>query len=292
MCAAIVLFMATALSSPAQTFKSLHSFDNTDGANPEYVSLVQGFEGNLYGTTNAGANGYGTIFKITQSGTFKTVYDFCSLPPCTDGASPWAGLVQFTDGNFYGTASGGGSANYGTVFKITPSGTLTTLYNFCTQPFCPDGAYPESALLLAANGDFYGTTTGGGANPGNGTIFKITPSGTLTTLYKFCANPNCADGSTPYGPLVQGSNGNFYGTTFYGGDNANCPGPGCGTVFKMTPAGKLTTLYTFCSQPNCTDGSYPIAGLVQGSDGNLYGTASGGALATLASSLRSPRRAR
>jgi len=190
---------------------------------------------------------------------------------------PYAGLVQASDGNFYGTTLEGGSNNgcslgsgsCGTVFKITPGGTLTTLHSFCSQPNCTDGGNPYAGLVQASDGNFYGTTFERGAN-GDGTVFKITPGGTLTTLYSFCSQPNCADGSIPYAELVQATDGNFYGTTTQG---AGAYGNG-GTVFKISPQSPytLTSLYSFCSQPNCTDGDDPIAGLVQASDGNFYGT--------------------
>jgi uncharacterized repeat protein (TIGR03803 family) len=166
----------------------------------------------------------------------------------------------------------GGANNGGTVFKITPSGTLTTLYSFCSQSGCTDGQYPYAGLTQAANGDFYGTTGCGGANAGTfcagaGTVFKITPSGTLTTLYSFCSQSGCTDGIDPFAGLVQATNGYLYGTTVSGG--ANSKG---GTVFKITPSGALTTLYSFCSQSGCTDGNGPVAGLVQATNGDLYGT--------------------
>jgi uncharacterized repeat protein (TIGR03803 family) len=201
--------------------------------------------------------------------TFTTLHAFEGRD---DGAQPFAGLVQATNGDFYGTTSSGGANNDGTVFKITPSGTVTTLYNFCSQSACADGAHPYlGALAQATNGDLYGTTYGGGANGNYGTVFKITPSGTLTTLYSFCSQGGCTDGSYPWAGLVQATNGDLYGTTLNGGTNNG----GAGTVFKITPHGTLTTLYSFCSQgvyPNCTDGVWPYAGLIQASDGDLYGT--------------------
>jgi uncharacterized repeat protein (TIGR03803 family) len=319
-----ILFAATAIAAPAQTFTSLVSFDKTDGANP-YTGLVQGRDGNYYGmTTNGGINspacygaGCGTIFKITPAGTLTTIYSFCTVKYCHDGASPYlSSLILATDGNFYGTTTYGGSGRdkicahglptgCGTVFKLSSAGALTTLYNFCTQRFCPDGDTP-TVLIQATNGNFYGTTQGGG-NRGNGTIFKITPGGTLTTLhsiwtngkdltglvqgtdgnlygiaggqtggsvfkitlsgklttlYKFCSQSNCTDGDGPTA-LIQATDGNFYGTTISGGVG------GGGTVFKITSAGVLTTLYSFCTQTGCSD--LPVA-LVQATDGNFYGT--------------------
>jgi uncharacterized repeat protein (TIGR03803 family) len=308
----------TAVALPAQTFRTLHSFDNTDGANP-YAGLVQGTNGDLYGTINrGGANGQGTVFKIHSSGTLTTLHSFDG----TDGAFPSAGLVQATNGDFYGTTTGDGANGVGTVFKITPSGTLTTLHSFDgTDGAFPyaglvqatdgnlygttaegganscivsgknlgcgtvlkitpsgtlttlhsfdgtDGAFPYAGLVQATNGDFYGTTTGDGAN-GVGTVYKLTLDGTLTTLHSF----DNTDGANPDAGLVQGTNGDFYGTTLDGG------GYGLGTVYKITPGGTLTTLHSFCSQggSNCTDGEYPYAGLVQATNGDLYGTTANG----------------
>jgi uncharacterized repeat protein (TIGR03803 family) len=190
--------------------------------------------------------------------TFTTLASFDG----TNGASSYAGLVQGTNGNFYGTTLGGGTNGEGTVFDITPAGKLTTLYNFCSQPNCSDGAGPRG-LILAANGNLYGITSYQEA--GNlGTIFEITPAGKLTTIYRFCSQPECDDGILP-SSLLQASNENFYGTTSNGGTN------GTGTVFELTPKGKLTTLHTFSYEGSDTDGNYPL-GLVQATDGNLYGT--------------------
>ncbi len=207
-----------------------------------------------------------------------TLYSFCSQPNCTDGFSSAGPLAQAVDGDFYGTTAGGGADGYGTVFKITVDGALTTLYSFCSQPNCTDGALSvlgTPPLVQATDGNFYGATFGGGgcASAGDakdcGTIFKITSGGALTTLYTFCSQPNCTDGVAPNG-LVQAANGDFYGTTSQGGGAA--PPYGAGTVFKITSDGALTTLYTFCSQPNCTDGGTPFGSLVRATDGSFYGT--------------------
>jgi uncharacterized repeat protein (TIGR03803 family) len=273
-----VLCAATAITLPAQTFTTLHSFDGTDGYLPA-AGLVQATNGDFYSTTTSGGtNGIGTVFKITPSGTLTTLYSFCNVD-CTDGYFPAAGLVQATNGDFYGTTlNGGASSNCadgcGTIFKVTPSGTLTTLYRFDGT----DGYFPAAGLVQATNGDFYGITTYGGANDnceyggvtvGCGTVFKITPSGTLTTLYSFCAQSGCTDGESPAAGLVQATNGDFYGTTGHGGAY------GHGTVFKITPRGTLTTLYSFCTQSGCPDGAYPN-GLVHATNGNFYGTTAGG----------------
>jgi uncharacterized repeat protein (TIGR03803 family) len=195
--------------------------------------------------------------------TFNTLLDFSGA----DGAGPQGTLVQGTDGNLYGTTKFGGANSAGTVFKLASDGKPTTLYSFCSQTYCYDGAFPAAGLVLASNGNFYGTTWGGGAINA-GTIFEITPKGRLTILYNFCSGYECPDGAGPSAGLVQGSDGNFYGTTLEGGAH----GFVTGAVFKISRGGTFKTLYSFCSQSHCRDGQSPIAGLVQGSDGNFYGT--------------------
>ena len=183
-----------AIASPAQTFTTLHIFDFSDGSLP-YAGLVQATDGNLYGTTvQGGTNGGGTVFKITPSGSLKTLHSFCSLSGCADGNALPGGLIQVGNGNLYGTTlQGGPNSGNGTVFKITLSGTLTTLHSFDAT----DGGYPDAGLVQASDGNFYGTTELGGAD-GEGTIFKITPSGTLTTLHSFADTdgilPRCRAG--------------------------------------------------------------------------------------------------
>jgi uncharacterized repeat protein (TIGR03803 family) len=234
---------------------TLYSFDVTDGKYPS-AGLVQATDGKFYGTTAyGGANGYGTVFSITAGGMLTTLHSFDD----TDGAAPFAGLVQATDGDFYGTTYEGGANGYGTVFKITPSGTLTTLHSFDIT----DGDGPN-ALVQATDGSFYGTTIFGGANTicvfGCGTVFSITASGMLTTLHSF----DITDGSNPEAGLVQATNGKLYGTTSTLGAN------GYGTVFSITASGALTTLHSFAGCPS--DGADPNAGLVQGTNGTIYGT--------------------
>ncbi len=276
--------------TPTGTQTVLYSFCSqpncTDGGGPS-GGLVLGTDGNFYGTTSYGGTGsfggyegWGTVFKITPSGTLTTVYNWCSQPNCTDGGPSYVGgtLVQATDGNFYGTnvygganTSCNGGYGCGTVFSITPEGVLKTLYNWCSQPNCADGSSPNG-LVQATDGNFYGTTLEGGANSscfsgyGCGEVFKITPQGGLSTLYSFCSQTNCDDGDNPYAGLIQ-VNGEFYGTTFYGGTY------GDGTVFKLTSGDTLTTLYNFCSQSNCSDGASPYTPLIQATNGILYGTA-------------------
>ena len=215
-CAVFLLCAATAIASSAQTFNTLVDFNNTNGANPFAVTLVQGTDGNLYGTTfGGGVQNEGTVFKITDKGALTTLYSFCIQTNCTDGKSPGVGLVLAGNGNFYGTAAKGGAHGAGTVFKITPKGVLTTLYDFCPLAGCVDGSIPE-ALLQATDGNFYGLTRNGGKG-NQGTFFKITAAGALTTLYSFCSQASCADGKVPNPGLIQATDGAFYGTTFHGG---------------------------------------------------------------------------
>jgi uncharacterized repeat protein (TIGR03803 family) len=189
------------------------------------------------------------------------------------GFYPTASLVQGDDGNFYGTTRQGPGDKQGTVFKITPGGELTNIFYFNGL----NGAAPESGLIKGKDGNFYGMTSSGGQrakgkqdSTGHGTIFKITPAGRLTVLHSFAGAP---DGFCPMGQLVEGSDGNFYGTTRQGGEDKQCPYNGCGTVFRMTPKGELTILHRFKDQ---NDGKFPQGGLVQGKDGNFYGTTSEG----------------
>ena len=248
------------IAAPAQTFTTLIDFNGSNGALPQ-ASLIQGTDGNFYGTAaQGGANGSGTVFQLTPAGVLTTLYSFCSLSSCTDGNAPEAALVQGTDGNFYGTTQIGGANNYGTIFKITSTGTLTTLHSFRYA----DGAYPQATLIQAPSGTFYGTARQGGLVGGNGSVFKITPAGVFTALHSFSGT----DGAYPSAGLVRAADGNLYGTTEIGGSGTYCGvGTECGTVFKITPTGTLTTLHNF----NGTDGTNPVAGLIETS-GGFYGT--------------------
>jgi uncharacterized repeat protein (TIGR03803 family) len=277
---------------PAQNFNTLANFDGSNGQLPE-LPPVQGVDGNLYGVTEEGGpNNVGTVYKIVPEGTLSTLYNFCSQPNCIDGQFPFD-LLPGTDGNLYGVtlyggvggpesgANGGetGITGAGTVFKLTLEGELTTIYSFCPQAKCPDGSLPNG-LLLASEGNFYGTTMGGGAHNA-GTIFKLTPQGALTVLHNFCSQPYCAGGydlDETTGTLIEGVDGNFYGVTDLGGSRVgNCSPYGCGTAYQITPQGKFTTLYTFCSEPNCADGMRPYW-LTQAANGDFYGvTGNGGA---------------
>jgi len=271
--ALILCAFSTSILS-AQTLTVLHNFDNTDGSYP-WGGLVQAPNGYYYGTTSGGgAHSQGTIFKITPGGVFSTVYNFCSQggDTCTDGEQPRTGLMLDSNGYLYGTTLFGGANNRGTIYRITPAGVLTTLYSFCSLASCTDGWAPYGVLLQAHSGYIYGTTNQAGEY-NSGTVFGSTLAGGLTTLYSFCATTGCPDGAHPSAVLIQAGNGVFYGTTSAGGANESaCGGDGCGTVFKLT-GGTVTTLYSFCSEPDCIDGAegpYP-SGLVLGPNGNIYG---------------------
>jgi uncharacterized repeat protein (TIGR03803 family) len=264
-CPAWMLFLFLSTVSSAQTLSTLVTFDVVNGAEPN-ASLVQGTDGSFYGTTIVGGhtscnapNGCGTVFKITPAGTLIVLHRFCAQAGCPDGSVPFSGLALGTDGNLYGATGAGGAHSGGTIFKITPAGKLTTIYSFCAQSSCADGA-GSSTLIQAENGNFYGTS-GGGAF-GGGTIFKITAQGKLSTLYSFCAVASCTDGIDPVGALYRGTDGELYGTTYAGGAF------GYGTVFKLSSAGHLTTLHSF----DFTDGANPTAALIQASNGKFYGS--------------------
>jgi uncharacterized repeat protein (TIGR03803 family) len=247
---------------------SLFSFSFTNGAHPT-AALTFGTDGNFYGTTREGGitnvfrpDGLGTIFQITTNGRLTTLFFFSE----TNGLFPQAALTTGNDGNFYGTTTGGGTEGQGTVFRVTTNGTLTTLVSLPGPNFPGPNAEPGPGLALGYDGNFYGMTYYGGIySPvyldGNGVIFKVTPNGTLTTLSAF----NYTNGAFPNAALTLGSDGNFYGTTYSGGES------GLGTLFKMTPAGILTSLVSF----NGGNGENPRAALTQGDDGKLYGTTSG-----------------
>lgn len=249
--------------SSGGTAATIYSFcltDCADGTNPATALLQAG--GALYGTTA------GTIFKISLGGSLTTLFNFCD-PNCNQFGPPHpSALVLGSDGNFYGTTAGG-NVNSGTVFKMTPTGTLTTLHTFTGS----DGSGPSGSLVQGPNHEFYGMTVSGGKSSSScapygscGTIFKIKTDGTLTTLHRFTGS----DGANPVGNLVLGTDGNFYGTTSQiGTGNA-------GTIFQMTPSRTLTTLYSFCSQQGCLDGAIPRTALLQATNGTFYGTTQAG----------------
>ncbi len=232
--------------------------------------LVQGADGNFYGTTTQGGTGSGTLFQITPAGALTTLHTFCSLASCADGAAPGGALTLGSDGLLYGGTNSGGIHNGGVLFKISPTGAFSVLYSFCALSGCVDGAEPNGGLVQDNDGNFYGTTYAGGTSHIYGTVFRVTPAGSFTTLYSFCSQQNCPDGATPKAGLVLSRDGNFYGTTSAGGANNG------GEFFKITSSGGFAGLYSFCLPPGCTDGSHPSGALMQGADGNFYGTTGGG----------------
>ncbi len=239
-------------------------FDGFNGAYP-FGGLIQGQDGNFYGTCQQ-TGGNGSIFKITPDGTISNLFGFTGT---TNGSMPYAGLVQGTNGVLYGTTYyGGTNGNYGTVFKITTNGVLTSLFSFNKT----NGASPSAPLVIGPDGNLYGTTRSGGTNAFNnsGTIFRITPAGQFTSLVSF--GGVTSSGSTVYGGLVLGTNGLFYGMTYGGGDGYG------GTIFQMDTNGALTTLYSFTENDSFVyaDGNGPEDTLVQGTDGNFYGTTTSG----------------
>ena len=167
-------------------------------------------------------------------------------------------MIQGADGNFYGTTEAGGTNGYGTVFRMTTQGTLTTLYSFSRDS---DGANSYGGLVQGADGSFYGTMEYGGTSD-YGIVFRVMTNGAFTTLASF----NFANGAYPFAGLALGADGCLYGTTAGGGLY------NYGTLFKITTNGTLTTLVSF----NFANGAYPYGGLIQGADGNLYGTTANG----------------
>jgi uncharacterized repeat protein (TIGR03803 family) len=232
--------------TPAGVLTTLHSFNTRDGGFPN--GLVQGTDGNFYGTTQqCGKNpgqliNAGTFFKMTRSGKLTTLYNFCSQPGCADGGTP--GMpIQAADGNFYGITFGGGPSGGGVVYKITPKGKYTVLADI--------GGSPSGALVQASDGSFYGTQSRAHS------AFKMTPDGTVTGLGSV--------GDYPYAGLALATDQNFYGTAY-----------GSNTLFEISsPDDAVRTLYTFCLT-DCSDGNAPLAGLMQATNGTLYGLTMGG----------------
>jgi uncharacterized repeat protein (TIGR03803 family) len=225
------------INPATEILTTLYSFNDADGEEP-MGDLVQGTDGNIYGTTNeGGTHVYGTVFRYSPAtNRVTTLHNF----DLADGYGPTGGLVQYSNGDFYGTTSGGGAFGFGTVFKISPTGTFrfTLVYSFCLLG-CLDGAEPVAGLVLANDGNFYGTTWHGGQNS-YGTVFKMSPGGMLQTLASFCPAPyTCGDGKWPGAPLFQDTNGTIYGTTSEGGTNDG------GTVFSLGLGKPLHTTVDF-----------------------------------------------
>ena len=316
--AGLLLLACSGAANPAAAqarFNVLHAFPRPGGLSPE-AALIVGPDGNFYGTTSGGGVGaVGTVFRMTPAGAVTLLHEFAGAPH--DGAYPKTALLLAKDGNFYGTTSSGGISDYGTVFRMTPAGVVTILHAFTD----PDGAYPYATLIQGSDGNFRGTTMFGGLY-GAGTVFSMTPAGTFTIVHHFAADGlptaplvqaadgsfygttyNSAfrltaagvfttlhrfggppDGSRPTGGLIQARDGSFYGTTQFGGvsDVGHS-----GTVFKMTPDGAVTVLHSFfTSLSGGPDGANPSAGLVQGADGNFYGTTANGGPADRGTAFR------
>jgi len=315
----IALVLLSAVAAPAQTYTLLNTYPIGAGAYSGILApqvMSQGRDGDLYSTiSNDGTKNVGTVYKITTAGAVTPVYSFCSLTSCADGSNPLGGVTLGFDGNFWGTTQGGGTHAAGTVFKVTPTGTLTTLWNFANGT---DDSVPEYTTSLGQDGSmygvswgqyngqygalfkvsaagvfkalsdftytngalpnlptqgtdlsFYGTTqSGGDATCKCGVVYKATTAGKITVLHAFKGYPT--DGYRPIGILVQGTDGNFYGTTYQGGAHNQ------GTVFKITPAGVYTLLYSFNYGNGNFDAQLPEAGLTLGTDGNFYGVAANG----------------
>ncbi len=208
--------------SAAGTESVLYSFTGgTDGGRP-YAGVVEDKLGNFYGTTLQGGDfGLGTVYKLTPSGTETVLHSFAGG---SDGATPYGGVILDKKGNLYGTTTDGGSSNAGIVFKVSPSGTETVLYTFAGGP---DGANPTVGVVRDKVGNLYGTTYkgGNGNDPGDGTVFEISPSGAHTVLYTFTGG---ADGAVPDANLILDKQGHLYGTTIGGGI-------GFGVVYEVTP---------------------------------------------------------
>jgi uncharacterized repeat protein (TIGR03803 family) len=246
--------------TPSGSLKIIYRFHGLDGAGPN--ELILGSDGNFYGTTESGGRyGQGTIFKMTPSGSLVTLYDFGTTKK--DGVNPFSGLFETPDGSLYGMTLHGGAfpgndgQGLGTIFRLFHSGLYASLHSFSSKD--SDGSFPFDSFIQGKDGDLYATAQSGGINS-DGIVFKMTDSGIFKTLHNF----NKSDGIEPASNLLLGTDGMFYGTTVVGGEIGN------GTVFKMSSSGSLTTLYNF------GEGAWPYAGLVQGPDGNLYGTTSGG----------------
>jgi uncharacterized repeat protein (TIGR03803 family) len=242
---------------------TLYAFSGgADGRYPD-SGLTAGLDGDFYGTTTfGGAHGLGTVYKITSAGVHTVLYSFTGGP--NDGQHPASGLELGSDGAFYATTTAGGAFGLGTFFRITHAGVATLLYSFAGTG--SSGARPQGLTLLA-DGNFYGTTTSGGAN-GLGTVFRMTSQGVQTVLHSF--TPDSA-GHTPVAGLSSNSDGYLYGVTYYGGTN------NLGTIFRLAPNGTgFVTLHSFAG--GAADGQYPGTKLRNVADGTLYGsTGAGGA---------------
>jgi uncharacterized repeat protein (TIGR03803 family) len=237
-------------------FGVVYTFNGKGGADPT-GTLIEDAAGNLYGTTSAGGDGFGVVFKINSIGREMVLHAFTGKNG--DGVDPHGALVLDSFGNLYGTTSSGGAAGFGTVFKIDASGVETVLHSFTGA----DGANPYAGLVMDSSGNLYGTTENGGTS-GFGTVFEINTGGTESVLHSFAGG--ATDGADPRASLILDPDGNLYGTTFAGG-SANY-----GTVFEVDTANTETILHSFLG----SDGANPFGGLTRDQNGTLYGTAEAG----------------
>ena len=267
--AIVVGSLVAAQAAEALTYSVMHSFvkDGTDGIIP-YAGLMQDTNGNLWGTTEGGGtNGAGTVFEITAAGTYSVARNF---GVGTDGTYPRATLIQDKNGNFWGTTFEGGTNGMGTVFEITAAGGYSVMHSFGAGT---DGSYPQAGLMEDRNGNFWGTTSFGGtwhrANMGGGTVFEISAAGIYSVMHDFSGGKIASggkDGLYPYAGLIQDANGNFWGAAAEGGAKNR------GTVFEISSGGNYSVAHSFGSG---TDGDFPLAGLIQDTTGNFWGTTSG-----------------
>jgi uncharacterized repeat protein (TIGR03803 family) len=253
--------------TPAGKITTIYSFCSqpncADGADP-FSAPILGSDGNLYGVIAAGGkNDAGTFYRLTLDGQFTKLYTFCSSPGCGDGVFP-TGVIQASDGNFYGTTEVGGKFNYGTIFQISPTGQFKLLYTFCSQAHCADGLQPNFPPIQGIDGNFYGAAYSGGAFEG-GVVYELTSSGTFTVIHNFCRN-YCESGTGPE-TITQDASGNLFGTTAFGGRKHDY-----GTVFEITSTHQFNLLHKFLR----TDAVNPNMGLILANDGNFYGMTQGG----------------
>ncbi len=253
---ALVLLVIAAVAVQAQTFTTLVNFAGPNGRQPDYGALVQGVDGDFYGTTALGGEyQYGTVFLVTPQGGLKRLHSFDN----SDGGFPNNVLLEIVGGLLYGTTRVGGANGRGTIYSMWPGGGyFTTLQSFDVG----DGVKPFAGLIQSFEGSLYGTSDGGGAW-GYGTIFSMSFGGALNTVFSF----NIVDGIGPYSTLMQASNKTIYGTTCGSGGSGNY-----GSIYTVDSSDAFATLLSF----NYTDGAYPYGALVQASDGNLYGTTQAG----------------
>lgn len=258
MLAVVVMIAGASVPAQAQTPTVIYNFPayNGDACQPE-GALVQGRDGYMYGTGGCSSNGSVAVYKISPAGAESVVTS--ALP--TGWAGCDSGLTLGSDGNFYGTCQSGNSTNFGAIYRLTPSGTVTDLHDF--TDVTGDG-FPEQPPIQASDGNLYGTT-GTPELSHCGTVYRLTAAGVYKTLHTF------SGGDCGSSMLVQGSDGNLYGTL----TTCSIAGTNEGCVYKISTAGVFKEIYGFTSTPG---GQNPCTGVIQGKDGKLYGaTNQGGA---------------